>query len=487
MFALSMELVKGLPVIKVKNYQFCQLPDLMTPQLGQCLIELVCQPLEQGALPLVLAEKLTTGLGADFCLWSIALEQPWFWSGTGKQGRWQGKNFIEDLTQVLSSVEGTAISQRSATRCAEGKELWLTPENLPDLNSVVGESCQRAVVMKTYFQGNCNGLVMVGYFQKKQESKRRKNFLVELQTSLGIINQLLLTTELKANSFLEKLSPSSEADISFTLPSSSQRNPFEESPILKVWYDASRQQLEQQKQWNQQLISNIITIMSDQTRNPLANIRMGIEILRKSPPSPKKLQEKLGIIEQEWRKLNDINGKLLQLQELKQGQGVVQSENFDVLSLLRDTIPPQEIINKRVSLDYLEKSYGVEANLNHLQQIFQELLTNAKKFSVADSIIKVSLGNYDQTLAQGQKMVKLTFGNLTPAVDNKNTKYFFEPFYREQWVIDAAIAGIGLGLTIIKTLVEQLNGRIDVAWEPATSPDQSLITFTLLIPGSRVS
>lgn len=442
----------------------------MSPDLGQSLIELVCQPPEPEGFLFLLMEKLAAGLGADFCLWSIALGQPWFWSVMGKQGRWEQGDFIEDLTDNLSSVQET--------------KFWLTSENIPNLKSALGKNCRGAMGIRTHFQGNCNGLIIVGSFQAPGKIKQKHYPLLELQQSLGIINQLLLTTTFLTEDSMENEPTPLPPDLDLNLPSSSGRNPFEDSAILKVWYDASRQQLEQQKQWNEKLVNNIITVMSDQTRNPLATIRMGLEILRKDPPSPEKLQQRLAIIEQEWHKLNDINNKILQLRQLKQQPNTIYLQSFDILPLLKKTIDQQGEINQRIKLSYSAQVYQGETMAVHLEQIFQELLTNAQKFSVEDTIIQISLNDYDQTLAQGTKMIKLTFTNLTPTVDSKNIRYLFEPFYREQWVVYRAIAGIGLGLTIIKTLVEQLNGRIDVACEPTTSPGQSLITFTLLIPGS---
>ncbi len=456
----------------------------MSQDLGQCLINLACRPQEQGILPVMLAESLATGLGADFCIWEIAPEQSWFWCVTGKQGRWTGQSFGQDATRTfksVKSVEKTTIVEGSPTQYVREKEFRLVPEDLPDLKSVMGKNCRGAAGLKTYFQGDCNGFVIVGDFYTKK-NKQKDYFLFKLQESLGIVNQLLLSMDSKRDNSGENLSSSTDSDTPIILSSSSPQNLFEKSAILKIWYNASRQQLEQQKQWNEQLINNIITVMSDQTRNPLATIRMGIEILRQGNHDPEKFQQKLEIIEQEWHKLNNINGEILQLRELKQKKNTVQLQNLDVISLLKSTISLQEAISKRVSLNYLGQNCNAEANFDHLQQIFQELLTNAQKFSVPDSVIKIGLENNHHDPTLGRDMVKLTFANLTPALDSQNTKHFFDPFYREQWAVDVAIAGIGLGLTITRTLVEQLNGKIDVACEPCTPPDQSVITFTLLIP-----
>jgi signal transduction histidine kinase len=266
---------------------------------------------------------------------------------------------------------------------------------------------------------------------------------------------------------------------------------LEDSPIVRLWYDATRQQLEHQRQWNEQLIHNIITIMSDQTRNPLATIRMGIEMLRKAPPTPEQLAGRLAIIETEWRKLNDVNEKILQLRNLKTEENTVLLHRFDLLPVLQGVIESQTQIDAlqgdgqcRVVTDLPDQMCRVDANYAHLQQILKELLTNAQKFSPAASPIAVKVTEVE---AAGQAMIQLQCSNRSVGVSPKQLKFFFDPFYREQWAIDSAIAGIGLGLTITQTLIEQLNGKIDVDCEPAPEANQCLITFTLWIPGKLVS
>jgi len=453
----------------------------MALKLGQSLIELVCQPLGNGSMPVALAEKLAVELEAESVIWAVGQTQPWFWAGENHHGQWTGTTFWDSLPpEAIARGEMGEIFELTGID-------W--PELARDSQKLLGKSCQSLMAMGTIFQGQQNGLVMVTYNDSESDESQIKNKqilsgkLKKLKDILGIVNQLLSATESSKNQVLKD----SQRNIPFGGTIFSQPNPFEDSQILKIWYEASRQQLEQQKQWNENLINNIITIMSDQTRNPLASIRMGIEILRKAPPSPKKLEQRLDILEQEWHKLNDINVKILQLKELKQEQRQVYLQDFDLILLLKETIEqwqPSTGIAQRIKIHCPAPVYPVKADPRHIQKIFQELLSNAQKFSIPHSTITINLDHWDQTLAQGTNMVKLTFSNQTPAMDERNFKHFFDPFYREQWVIDSAIAGIGLGLTIARTLIEQVNGKIDVAGEPSSQPGQSVIAFTLMIPGA---
>lgn len=329
--------------------------------------------------------------------------------------------------------------------------------------------------LRTVFQGQVNGMVIIGSSQLRNFSLDDEVQLTEIVDTLAIANHLLQNGQRE---------PSANKDpnknVSVTRPLAT-----DESPIIKAWYEATRQKLEQQRQWNDQLIHNIVTIMSDQTRNPLAIIRMGIEMLRKAPPSPESLQQRLDVIEKEWHKLNDINEQILQLKTLKFNQVNLQPKDLNFTQFMTQVVKdyrcqwsenPEKLTIKS-SLP--KKPLIVHSDATYLQRICDELFNNAKKFSVKNTTVNISVTQKSVDLVDE---VVLEVSNVTAAIDAKNSRYFFDPFYREQWVIDSAIAGIGLGLTITKELVEQLNGRIQVTCEPIEVPNACLMTFTLTFP-----
>ncbi|MEB3312015.1 MAG: HAMP domain-containing sensor histidine kinase [Snowella sp.] len=330
--------------------------------------------------------------------------------------------------------------------------------------------------LRTVFQGQVNGMVIIGSSQLKSYSSDDEVQLREIVDTVAIANHLLQTSQREVSS------PKELTKNSGGIP---RALATEENPIIKAWYEATRQKLEQQRQWNDQLIHNIVTIMSDQTRNPLAIIRMGIEMLRKAPPSPESLNHRLDVIEREWHKLNEINEQILQLRTLKFNQVNLQPKDVNVTQFMTqlakdyrckwsdnpDRLTLKATIPKKPLILYSDVAY--------LQRICDELLNNAQKFSIKNTTVGLSM---TQMSTDSVNELVLELSNITTAIELKNTRYFFDPFYREQWVIDSAIAGIGLGLTITQELVEQLNGRIQVTCEPIEVPNACLITFTLTFP-----
>jgi signal transduction histidine kinase len=454
--------------------------------IGQALIELVCHPPRDRPLPLAVMERLAVGLDAEFCIVAMGRRanedrQVWLWSGAAGTCQSLTSSSFWQNPWVKAIAASETVLDYPEDRVLDSLQ---TDQTRP-LPSPL--DCETAIGLRTIFQGKVNGLVILGTDSPTTWSGRQSQWLVELQSSLGVVNHLLRTAAPALTHCCKPASPlpSLVNEPPPSLPASKKM--LEDSPIVRLWYDATRQQLEQQRQWNEQLIHNIITIMSDQTRNPLATIRMGIEMLRKAPPTPDQLTRRLAIIEAEWRKLNDINEKILQLRNLKTEEDTVLLHRFDLIPVLQGVIDSQTQTDSpqgkgecRITTDFPDQICRVDANYAHLQQIFKELLTNAQKFSPAGSPIAVKL---EEVEVSGQGMIQLQCSNQSVCIPPKQLKFFFDPFYREQWAIDSAIAGIGLGLTITQTLIEQLNGKINVACEPATEADRCLITFTLWIPG----
>ncbi|MFN5515016.1 MAG: ATP-binding protein [Cyanobacteriota bacterium] len=371
-------------------------------------------------------------------------------------------SWIRKISQSETPVSFVPLSSGAARR----QRVW-------KLTQEVGLSSGAGV--RLVFRGEVNGLLILGSPGMRVWGSEEKQILADLAPSLALASHLL-ESALSVNPALPRHKTNSLG------------TPAEDSPLVKVWVEATRHQLEQQRQANEQLIHNIVTIMSDQTRNPLATLRLGIEMLRKRSHSPEILAQRLDVLEQEWRKLNDINEKILRLRSLRSDPNTILLQRLEVPPLLDRIIQEFRLLwaekspkDLKLVSEYSAEDSLLQTNASHLQQIIRELLTNAEKFASPHSAVSVTLN--DGAL-HDQPALEIQCRNLmSRRAVPKQLSQLFDPFYREQWVIDTAIPGIGLGLTIAKTLVEQLNGTIEVATEPLAGTDSCWIVFTLVLPG----
>ncbi|MDJ0729107.1 MAG: GAF domain-containing sensor histidine kinase [Crocosphaera sp.] len=335
----------------------------------------------------------------------------------------------------------------------------------------------------TNFKGETNGIVILGKSQAYQWSQKDKTRLKKLVNIVGIACHLS-----QVNTILDEKNVSK--DSSFSLTNTSKL--LEKNPILKLWSESTRKKLEKQIAWNRKVIYNMITIMSDQTRNPLAIIKMVITVLRTRELSSEEFSNRIAMLEDAWSKLNEINEKILQLKHLKSQRLNYNLGSINLTELLKNITNSFQNQWQEYSKNSLKLSTNfrikpeqlINTDIQHLTYIIKEILTNASKFSVPNSTVTLEVTSENET---NNSPIIIILSNISEYGCQENMNEFFEPFYREQIVIDSGIPGIGVGLYIVKDLVELLQGKISVDCLPTENPKHCKIVFRLVLPQSLSS
>ena len=132
-----------------------------------------------------------------------------------------------------------------------------------------------------------------------------------------------------------------------------------------------------------------------------------------------------------------------------------------------------------LDLELVESDLSLNSDLDSLNNIISELLLNAAKYSDADSTITVVAK--DRPSFQGKEL-QFAVSNYGVPIEANEIPYIFDKFRRGKGVTDRAVPGTGLGLTLVRHLVEHLNGSIDVTSEADASSELYKTTFTVTLP-----
>jgi len=97
----------------------------------------------------------------------------------------------------------------------------------------------------------------------------------------------------------------------------------------------------------------------------------------------------------------------------------------------------------------------IEVDKDKIDQVMENLLSNAVKFSPEGGKITVSLEKTD-------RLVRISVADTGLGISEKDLSHIFEKFYRADNASSGAIGGTGLGLGIVKYIVESHGGRISV-------------------------
>ncbi|MCC5598376.1 GAF domain-containing sensor histidine kinase [Nostoc favosum] len=244
-------------------------------------------------------------------------------------------------------------------------------------------------------------------------------------------------------------------------------------------HERTRQYVEQLQKLNE-LKDEFLSNMSDRLRYPLTNMLMSIRNLRLPGIAPERQVRYMDILEQECTKEINLINDLLTLQKLESPHEAPQLESIDLNTKIQDIAASFEkkLAEKglKISVDLPEESLKLQTELESFDRILQELLTNACKYSEHDTIVHLKASHQvDQQI--DQVIMKVT--NTGHAISQEEATYIFDKFRRGKgrWT-----PGTGLGLALVKSLVQHLNGAIAVESLPISDSEQSEICFTLTLP-----
>lgn len=232
--------------------------------------------------------------------------------------------------------------------------------------------------------------------------------------------------------------------------------------------------LEQQVQELQrlsQLKDDFLSTVSHELRSPMTNIYMAIEMLKLAKSSESSAHY-LKILQAECAREIDLINDLLDLQRLEAGVHNFQLENIDV----EDWLPPViEPFYKRAEAQAQTLEIEVDAkptvvsDQSSLERVLVELVTNACKYTPPNGHISVEVSANHSSLL-------LSVSNSGTEIPKTELLRIFEKFYRIPHADPWKRGGTGLGLALVKKLVERLGGTIQV------SSGSGRTTFTVQLP-----
>ena len=246
-------------------------------------------------------------------------------------------------------------------------------------------------------------------------------------------------------------------------------------------YEKTRQQIDQLQQLNQ-LKDEFISTVNHELRTPLTSMSLAIRMLRQ-PGLPTERQAKyLDILEQQCTQETNLINDLLTLQELESNQAPLQLETIDLKPRIHDLALSfeEKWADKglTIAVDLPKASLLLQTDSESLERIFQELLTNAGKYSDPDTTVVLKATH--QTNQQVNQIV-FTVTNIGPIISPEDATLIFDKFHRGQGVTQQVIQGTGLGLALVKCLVQHLNGTIAVS-SSCSQADACENCFTLTLP-----
>ena len=249
-------------------------------------------------------------------------------------------------------------------------------------------------------------------------------------------------------------------------------------------YEKTRQQIDQLRHLNS-LKDEFLSTMSHELRTPLTSMSLAIRMLRQPGINPERQAKYLDILEQQCTQEINLINDLLKLQQLESNQTPLNLETIDIKPKLQDLAQSftQTWTDKGIAidLDLPKTSLLFQTDMESFERILQELLTNAGKYSNPDSTVVLKVAHQAKTEVDN---IVLTLTNIGSGISPEDIDHIFDKFRRGQGITQQAIQGTGLGLALVKCLVQQLNGNIHASSDRLKDSSAYETCFTLTLPQS---
>ena len=220
--------------------------------------------------------------------------------------------------------------------------------------------------------------------------------------------------------------------------------------------------------------TTFLDVVAHELRTPLTSIKTYVELLKKERLG--KLtdlqKEKLDIMSKNVDKLTNLINDMLQIPSIDAKELELRKEKFPAREMIDEVVNDCRELsddkNQSVSIR-VSKTLTVQGDKNLLEKAIKNVIVNAIRYTPNRGEIKIS------ARADGEK-VHMKISDTGPGIPEDEIERIFDPFYTG----DNKNGGMGLGLSIVKNIVESHGGRV---WAESKAGNGS--TFHILLPGGK--
>ncbi|MEM7798340.1 MAG: ATP-binding protein [Chloroflexota bacterium] len=214
--------------------------------------------------------------------------------------------------------------------------------------------------------------------------------------------------------------------------------------------------------------TEFVSRVSHELRTPLTSIKgyADLMLMGATGALADKVVQYLNVIKSNSNRLHELVGDLLDISQFEAGTTRLDFQAIDVEKLLNETIFDHlnnriKVDNKpmRVEIDVADSLPKVEADRLRTEQIIINLVDNAFNYTNRDGLIKITAKSEDNDI-----VISIEDNGIGIAAEDSDK--IFDRFFRAADERVQQVSGTGLGLPIVKTLVDLHNGHISVESQP---------------------
>lgn len=205
--------------------------------------------------------------------------------------------------------------------------------------------------------------------------------------------------------------------------------------------------------------SEFLATLSHELRNPLSPLSTAVEILRMGQPDPELVADSCRVMRRQIQHLTRLLDDLLDASRLEHGRIHLRKARIELSRLLTEASDATghlvEQAGHTLSVSLPAEPVYLDADPVRLVQVFGNLLSNAAKYTPEGGHIQLAAARLD-----GGVQIRVRDDGI--GIEPERIAEIFEMFQQLDRSLETGFSGLGIGLTLVKALVDLHGGRIEV-------------------------
>jgi PAS domain S-box-containing protein len=228
--------------------------------------------------------------------------------------------------------------------------------------------------------------------------------------------------------------------------------------------------------------TEFLAVLSHELRNPLAPLRNGIYLLEHVAAGSEQAARARRVIRRQTEHLSRLIDDLLDVTRISRGKITLQRARVDLCEIVRRTTDDMHSVFAQAGVDLcVDHVFGpvwIDGDPTRLAQVLGNVLQNAVKFTPGGGTVTVRLV---QKGAWAEVSVRDTGVGMEPEA----IAHMFEPFVQAEMNLARTKGGLGLGLPLVKGLVEQHGGTVEARSDGPGLGSEFLVRLPLAETGTE--
>ncbi len=352
---------------------------------------------------------------------------------------------------TCAAIDITGLKQAQETIARSQQELQTLTDNTPDILTRFDRQLRH---------------VFVNAAVERVTGRAAKEFLGKTNRELGMPIELcdmwdaaLLTVFEKGQTVSREFSYETDHGLRhFSAVLVPERDPSGEVVhVLGVTHDRTAEKLAQDAlRLADRRKDEFLATLAHELRNPLAPVRTGLQVLRLTQDQDIAYRTQL-MMERQLGQMVRLIDDLLEVSRITSGKVVLRQERIELQHAVRTAIeaarPQVDAARQVLQVELPAQPIWLQADTTRIGQVVSNLLTNAAKYSPEGSEIRLNVR------CEGHQAV-ITVADDGEGIPQHMLTHVFEMFTQIDRPLDRAQGGLGIGLALVKRLVEQHGGTV---------------------------